>query len=408
MFRVARFVALSGALALLSAAPAHAASDPTRPHEVHAHSCTTATTGHARCHADIRLTGVGTPAAAALPLASSTPSSAGLAPLDLQTAYQLAVALPGATPTVAIVDAYDNPNAESDLAAYRANYNIPPCTTAKGCFHKINQSGVAITSRNAPRGNTGWGQEIDLDIQMVSAACPSCKITLVEAKDNSFLNLGAAVNAAVTSGANAVSNSYGGSEFPDETSTAYNDYSKHTGVAITASTGDSGFGVQFPAASPNVTAVGGTTLLLDGSRRRYSETAWSGAGSGCSAYVAKPSWQTSVGTCSTRMVADVSAVADPATGVSVYDSFGSSRGRNWYLFGGTSVASPIIASVYALNGNTNSINDARGLYTAGASLFDVTIGSNGVCASANAPLCTAGVGWDGPSGLGTPMGTSAF
>jgi subtilase family serine protease len=419
LIRAVRFVAIVGAFALISAAPAQADAGPKRPHEVHAHSCSTPTAGHARCHADIRLTGTGTPAEAALPLASKTPSLTGLTPTDLQTAYQLAVALPanrligGAAatgPTVAVVDAYDNPNAEADLAAYRTKYQLPPCTTRNGCFRKINQRGATITNQKVPAHNVGWGQEIDLDIEMVSAACPTCRILLVEADDNTFTNLGLAVDRAALSGANAISNSYGGLEFAREILPAYNDHFRHPGIAITASSGDSGFGVQFPAASQYVTAVGGTTLLLDASRKRSSEAAWSGAGSGCSAFVTKPTWQPSVGTCAKRMVADVSAVADPATGVNVYDSYGSVNGKNWYVFGGTSVASPIIASVYALNGNAASVNDVSGLYSPGASLNDVTSGANGPCPTnpLDVTLCTASVGWDGPTGLGTPNGTSAF
>ncbi|HEX2809962.1 MAG TPA: S53 family peptidase, partial [Kineosporiaceae bacterium] len=314
------------------------------------------------------------------------------------------------SPTVAIVDAYDNPNAESDLGAYRTKYQLPPCTTSNGCFRKINQRGATITSRNAPPRNIGWGQEIDLDIEMVSAACPMCRILLDEADDNTFTNLGLAVDRAALSGASAISNSDGGNEFAKEIEPATDGHFVHPGVAITASSGDSGFGVQYPAASPHVTAVGGTTLLLDSSRKRSSEVAWSLAGSGCSAFVTKPSWQPNVGSCTKRMVADVSAVADPATGVNVYDSYGSVNGKNWYVFGGTSVASPIIASVYALNGNAASVNDVSGLYSAGASLNDVTSGANGPCPTNpdDVTLCTAGAGWDGPTGLGTPKGTSAF
>jgi len=179
----------------------------------------------------------------------------------------------------------------------------------------------------------------------------------------------------------------------------------HPGVAITASSGDNGYGVEFPAASQYVTAVGGTTLTRGGGTRGWTETVWSGAGSGCSAYITKPSWQTN-GNCTKRTVADVSAVANPNTGVSVYDSFSYRGASGWLVFGGTSVAAPIIASVYALAGNSSSITYGSYPYSHTSSLFDVTSGSNGSCGGTL--LCTAGVGYDGPTGLGTPNGTTAF
>ncbi len=332
----------------------------------------------------------------------------GYGPADLASAYKLAS---GAAPTVAIVDAYDNPNAASDLAAYRSQFALPPCTVASGCFKKVNQSGNATP---LPSGNTGWGQEIDLDIEMVSAVCPQCKILLVEANSNSLADLGTAVNRAATMGAAAISNSYGTSgEFFGETS--YDSYYNHPGIAVTVSSGDSGYGVEFPAASNHVVAVGGTSLTRNTSARGWSETAWSGAGSGCSAFYSKPSWQSDP-SCAARMEADVSAVADPNTGVAVYDSYGSNGGANWYVFGGTSVASPIIASVYGLAGNAGTVDyAARLLYANPGGLFDVTSGSNGSCSgkrkrggSGAAYFCTAGPGYDGPTGLGTPNGTAAF
>jgi subtilase family serine protease len=239
---------------------------------------------------------------------------------------------------------------------------------------------------------------------MVSATCPQCNILLVEATSNSLLNLGTAEQTAVALGANAVSNSYGtSSEFAGET--GYDSYYNHPGVAITASSGDAGFGVEWPAASPYVTAVGGTSLYVDTtSPRGWSETAWSGAGSGCSTMEPQPSWQSALGLsgCANRMVADVSAVADPNTGVAVYDTYNSS---GWLVFGGTSVAAPIIASVYALAANTATI-DASYPYNQTSGLNDITSGSNGTCTPSY--LCAAGPGYDGPTGLGTPNGTSAF
>lgn len=299
-----------------------------------------------------------------------------------------------------IVDAYDDPNAESDLGVYRSQFGLAACTTANGCFRKVNQSG----GTRYPRANGGWAQEISLDLDMVSAICPNCHILLVEASSNSLSNLGTAVNEAAALGATEISNSYGGGEFSSDTSYDTS-YYNHPGIAITASSGDNGYGVEYPAASQYVTAVGGTTLTRASNSRGWSETAWSGTGSGCSAYDPKPSWQTDSG-CSKRTVADVSAVADPNTGVSVYDSFSYQGQSGWLVFGGTSVASPIIASVYALAGNAATVTYGSYPYSHTSSLNDVTSGSNGSCGGSY--LCTAGPGYDGPTGLGTPNGSGGF
>jgi len=388
-------VAVVGALA--SAGGASAAPPPGVPGRSHRPVCGPPAQGRARCHARVVTQQDGVS-----PLATTTPSPGAYGPGDLQAAYALS-ASGGVGQTVAIVDALDNPNAEADLAAYRSRFGLSACTTANGCFRKVNQSGA---SGPLPAADTGWGQEIDLDLQMVSAACPNCRIVLVEASSTSYSDLAAAVDtAANTFHANAISNSYGGSEFASETSAAYEGHYNHPGSAITVSSGDSGYGVQFPAASRYVTAVGGTSLSRDASARGWSEKAWSGAGSGCSAYVPKPAWQTDTG-CAGRTVADVSAVADPATGVAVYDSYGSTGGANWYIFGGTSVAAPIVAAVYALAGSTSSVSNASSLYSRRSSLNDVSTGSNGTCSVAY--LCTAAAGYDGPTGLGTPKGTAAF
>ncbi len=324
----------------------------------------------------------------------------GLNPADLQSAYKLPSATAGAGQTVAIVDAFDDPNAESDLAHYRAQFGLPACTTANGCFRKVNQNGAASP---LPSADAGWAEEISLDVDMVSAACPSCHILLVETTSNSFANLAAGVDRAAAMGANAISNSYGGSEYSAETrdQSHYN----HPGVAITVSSGDNGFGVEFPAASQYVTAVGGTALRRASGGRGWTETAWNGAGSGCSSYVTKPSWQHDTG-CARRTVADVSAVASPNTGVSVYDTYGGVGG--WLVFGGTSASAPLIASVYALAGNAGAVSYGSFPYSHTASLFDVTSGNNGRCSASARYLCTAGAGYDGPTGLGTPNGTGAF
>jgi subtilase family serine protease len=306
----------------------------------------------------------------------------------------------GVGQTVAIVDAYNDPNAEADLAVYRSTYGLPACTTANGCFKKVNQSG----GTTYPTGNVSWSEEISLDLDMVSAICPNCHILLAEGSSASIANLATAETTAASLGANAISNSYGAAEFSGET--AYDNYFNHPGVAITASSGDGSYGVEWPAASPFVTAVGGTSLVRSATTRGWSESAWSGAGSGCSAYEPQPSWQTSLGLagCTKRVVADVSAVANPNTGVAVYDSYGVS---GWLVFGGTSVASPIIASVYALAGNASSVGDsAASAYANQGSINDVVGGSNGTCTTSY--LCNAVPGYDGPTGLGTPNGTGGF
>ena len=328
------------------------------------------------------------------------PQPSGYAPCDLQSAYNLPSSTAGASQTVAIVDAYDDPNAESDLQVYRSQFGLPPCTTANGCFRKVNQTGG--TSYPAPSG--GWAQEISLDIDMVSAACPNCRILLVEASSASYANLGAAVDQAAFLGANAISNSYGGPEGLGETT--YDGYYNHPGIAVTVSSGDNGYGVEYPAASPYVTAVGGTTLAKASTTRGWSETVWTGAGSGCSGYESKPSWQHDAG-CPRRTVADVAADADPNTGVAVYDSYAYQGVSGWLVFGGTSVASPIIASTYALAGLTPASNAGSSSYDPAKAFYlnDVTTGSNGSCGTY---LCNGAVGYDGPTGNGTPNGVGAF
>jgi subtilase family serine protease len=325
----------------------------------------------------------------------------GYDPSWLQAAYNLqgVVGTGGVGKTVAIVDAYDDPNAERDLAQYRSHFGLPPCTTANGCFRKVNQTGSRV---GLPAPNSGWAQETSLDLDMVSAICPRCKILLVEARSASFGDLGTAVNTAARLGATAISNSYGAGEWNGET--AYESYYNHPGSMVVASSGDAGYGAQYPAASQYVTAVGGTSLYQNTNTggRDGTESAWSGAGSGCSGYIAKPSWQTGAG-CSNRTVADVSAVADPSTGVWVYDTYGT--GGTWLIFGGTSVASPIIASVYALAGNSVDLTYGSDSYSHLGNLFDVTSGSNGTCGTY---LCISGTGYDGPTGNGTPNGTGAF
>jgi hypothetical protein len=364
-------------------------------------SCGVAAEGSARCLAKVVTDDTGATFDAAPAAAAGTP--AGWGPADLRSAYKLPSF--SGTPTVAIVDAFDDPNAESDLSAYRAQYGLPACSSADGCFTKVNQNGV---QGSYPAADRGWSEEIALDLDMVSAACPSCHILLVEATSNSFANLMTAVDrATATPGVVAVSNSYGGGEFSGETT--YDSHFNHPGIAITVSSGDAGYGTEYPAASRYVTAAGGTSLATAANSRGWSESAWSGAGSGCSAYEAKPSWQPA-GACSRRTVADVSSVSDPNTGVAVNSTYGGDPG--WMVFGGTSAAAPFIAGVYAVGGVTAGLNEASLPYAHTSSLFDVVSGSNGRCTSrhnsSQAYLCTARAGYDGPTGLGTPNGASAF
>jgi subtilase family serine protease len=343
----------------------------------------------------------------------ATKGPLGLGPTQIQSAYKLA-GLDAAGRTVGIVDAYDDPKAETDLATYRSAYGLPACTTANGCFKKVNQTGAASP---LPTGDPGWAEEISLDLDAVSSACPTCHILLVEATTPDDAPLMTAVDTAVRLGAVAVSNSYGGAE--DATETASDSHLDHPGVAITASSGDGGYGVEWPAASPYVTAVGGTSLKAASNARGWTETVWSGAGSGCSTIEAKPAWQHDTG-CTKRTVADVAADADPATGLGIYDTYSSCGGGvicdlllalglaqgldGWAQVGGTSLASPLIASVYALAGN--AVTDGSSPYADPGALFDVTSGSNGSCGGSY--LCTGTTGYDGPTGLGSPNGTGAF
>jgi hypothetical protein len=387
-------LAFASAAALATTPLASAATTPTTsPTTVH--SCSQSVTpGIATCFALRR-----TDAAVQHLLVTPNATPAGFGPSSLDSAYKLSSS-GGAGQTVGIVDAMDDPNAESDLATYRTQFGLPACTTANGCFKKVNQNGAASP---LPASDTGWAGEISLDVDMVSAICPLCHIVLVEATSPTIQNLGTSVNEAVALGAKYVSNSYGGGESGDPTNDA--SFYKHNGVAVTASTGDGGFGISYPASSPFVTAVGGTSLTTASNARGWNETAWNGAGSGCSSDEAKPSFQSSVNTgCARRANADVSAVADPNTGVAVFQTFGAT---GWQVYGGTSVSSPIIASVYALAGTPGAADTPAAYpYSHTANLFDVTSGTNGTCSPA--VLCTAGAGWDGPTGFGTPNGTAAF
>jgi subtilase family serine protease len=378
-------------------------------------ACSPSSGVEAACYALRNMSAPAGPPSGAAPL--STTTIPGYHPDLLQAAYNLldASLWDGKGQTVAIIDAFDDPNVASDLAVYRQAFGLPSlgCTATTPCFRKVKVGN--------PPTNAGWGEEISLDVDMVSAICPNCNITLVEATSSSFANLALAVDTAayLTPHPSAISNSYGAPE-SKEIDIMYASHYNHPGTTVTVSSGDSGYGVSFPASVPFVTAVGGTTLI-QGSRG-WSEVAWSGAGSGCSDAFSRPLWQkglpwtTPGSTCANRTVADVSAVANPATGVSVYDTYCGSvtcPGWGWLVFGGTSVSSPIIASVYALAGNTSSVVYGSYPYANRSNLFAITSGNNGVCTppSADSYLCTAfngDSGYNGPTGLGTPNGIGAF
>jgi len=389
---LAAITSLSVGTTSAAAAPSKAAGNMTDVCATHPQ------TGFAACLAKVR-TDIRplTASQAAAPLATVS----GLGPSQLQSAYKLPSATAGSGQTIAIVDAMDDPTAEADLGTYRSQFGLSPCTTANGCFRKVDQNG----GTSFPAVDSGWALEISLDLDMASAICPNCHILLVEASSASFANLGTAVNRAATMGANAISNSYGGSDQRESSSSPYN----HPGIAVTASSGDNGFGVSYPASSKFVTAVGGTTLITASNSRGWTETVWNGAGSGCSRFQTQISGQANANTgCRRRAVADVSAVADPNTGVAVFDSTPFQNQSGWFVVGGTSASSPIIAGVFALAGNAGagSSISPNFPYSHASSLFDVTSGNNGSCNPSQ--LCTARAGWDGPTGLGTPNGTGAF
>jgi Subtilase family len=325
----------------------------------------------------------------------------GYAPGDLQRAYALPSASAGSGQTVAVVIAHDDPNAESDLGAYRAEYKIAPCVAANGCLRKLSQSGTS----SYPTAKKEWATEASLDLDMVSAICPNCKILLVEANSEQASDLAIAENEAVALGATEVSNSFLETEELPEYALAYN----HHGVPIAAAAGDHGYGagVGSPASYPGVIAVGGTALLPASNRRGWTETVWGGASgagtqSGCT-NEPKPAWQ-SDGGCAGRTENDLAAVADPNTPVSVYDSYETSS--PWLLLGGTSASTPIVSAAMALASSyTRSFVGARALYAqasgGGGALNDVVSGLDGSCGSY---LCEAQVGYDGPTGLGTLNG----
>ncbi|URN06939.1 S8 family serine peptidase [Actinomadura madurae] len=387
------------------AAPADAAP-PGGPEQWRA--CDLPAPGHVTCLALVGTAPVQPPGKRA---AADDDVRAGYTAADIQDAYNLPSELLGSRQTIAIVGAFDSPKAESDLAVYRKANNLPACGDDFPCFRKVDQRG----GTDYPPVQGGWAVEMSVDLQMASAACPNCRLLLVEADDSSFDNIAAAVDTAVRLGADVVSNSYGsGGEF--NTLSDYARHYDHPGTIMVAAAGDTGFGnVGVPAVFGNVIAVGGTTLARVGGR--WTHTAWNGTSSACSAYVAKPRWQHDR-LCAKRSTADVAAVADPAAPVLIYDTYAYG---GWVGAAGTSVSTAIIAGVYGLAGRAGAADPAGSRLYAMAgrkaadgrpNLIDVTTGfqgfagPNGSCGGGYP--CTPGRGYDGPTGLGVPNGIGAF
>jgi hypothetical protein len=371
------------------------------------------------CNIVIDPPAVQTPSGYKIPGVASVVEGGGLQggydPRDIQSAYSIP-ASGGSGQTVALIDAYSYTSAESDLAKYREEYGLEPCTTANGCFKKVNEKGeeknYPVESEELEQKllESDWQLESALDLDMVSAACPHCHITLVEATTQNPKDTAASAEEAAKLGATEISNSYG---YPENNETYcpakkgcmeyLADYN-HSGIPVTVSSGDSGYNdgeagaPSWPATSPNVIAVGGTSLKRAKNSRGWAESVWSGSGSGCSLYETKPTWQKDTG-CAKRTDNDVSAVANNETPVSVYRS-------GWMDVGGTSVASPLVAAIEAHANSATKSAGAEAFYKKPGMLFDITEGSNGTCTppAEHAYLCAAGSGYDGPTGWGTPNG----
>ncbi len=345
--------------------------------------CGPADPAAARCHAQLEPGRLGD-------LAQSAPY--GLSPAQIKSAYGFNTsATAGAGKTIAIVDAYDDPTAESDLAVFSSQYGLPACTTANGCFSKVNQTG----GTRYPKANAGWALEISLDVQWAHAIAPGAKILLVEATSNSFANLLAAEDYAKTH-AQYVSNSWGGSESVGE---AANDpHFVQAGVSFFVSSGDAGLPAEYPSSSPNVISVGGTTLTFDGSGNLTSETGWSSGGGGCSAFELATSAQLlfaqygQAGCAGTRATPDVSLDADPASGVSVYDSTRYQGQKGWWKVGGTSASSPMWA---ARSADAGVVVDASYVYGNNITFRDITSGNNGAACLVGFDLCSGRGSWTG-------------
>jgi len=326
----------------------------------------------------------------------------GIFPAKMKVAYGFnLISNRGAGQKIAIVDAFDDPNAEADLATFSTRFGLPACTTANGCFKKIMQTGT-------PPDAAGWSNEIAIDTQWAHAIAPAAKILLVEAKNNSNAALYAAVDLAVRNGATVVSMSWGGGEASNEASTDF--HFNVPNVVMVASSGDRGHNAQYPAASPYVVGVGGTTLTINPATGDYiSETAWNGSGGGASRFEPEPVYQAGVQSTGKRGIPDVAYDGDPATGVPAFNSFPCSGAcfTGWGQWGGTSIGTPQWAALFAI---ANSMRVAASkadldqvhflLYPAAeADYHDITAGHNGTCGA----QCTAVAGYDFVTGVGSPQ-----
>jgi len=373
------------------------------------HMATCGPTGqHTRCHSHILLDENGE--IVHPEIGPDVTFSRGYQPLQIRHAYgidQLAATNNGAGKTIALVEAFDAPTIANDLAVFKRTFGITGCS-----LKKVNQNG----GTNLPAADSGWALETSLDVEWACALAPGANLLVVEATDNSFTNLLAAVRYAAAH-ADVVSMSWGGGEGSSEL--VFNNYFNAPRVTFFASSGDGGTGVIFPSAAPNVVAVGGTTLPLDAAGNRTgAETAWAGSGGGISFFEPIPGYQLSFPippTGAKRATPDVSFNADPNTGVLVYDSTPINGEFGWYVVGGTSASAPSWAAITVLidqkrtAGNLTSSNllsspdyNAAAPSVYAAHYHDITSGTNGTCGQ----ICTATVGWDFVTGLGSPIANS--
>jgi subtilase family serine protease len=337
----------------------------------------------------------------------TSPPISAFQPPQIRHAYGFdLVSNQGAGQTIALVDAYDDPKAESDLAVFSQQFKLPVASTSNGFFRKVYATG------HKPAANANWSVEISLDVEWAHAIAPKATIILVEAASNNLSDLLKGVDVAVRNGATVVSMSWDSGEFSGERNS--DNHFVTNGVTFLAASGDSGTGVTYPAASPDVIGVGGTSLTLDSNGNYLSETAWSGSGGGLSAYEHQPLYQAQFGipddARGVRGVPDVSYNANPGTGYAVYDSVAISGASGWFQIGGTSAATPQWAAAIAIANSTRVGLRKANLSSADTTLYSlakpnlnsdfhlVTQGENGSCGA----ICDALAGYDLVTGLGTP------
>ena len=339
---------------------------------------------------------------------ATAPPTTAFTPAQIRHAYGFdSVTNQGAGQVIGIVDAYDDPNIEADLGAFDQQFGLPACTSSNGCFRKVYARG------SKPAANTNWAVEMSLDVEWAHAIAPQATIVLVESASNSMTDLLYGVEVAVGNGASVVSMSWTTGEFAGET--ALDSHFSQNGVTFLAASGDNGTGVAYPAASPEVIGVGGTTLALSSSGNYASETGWSGSGGGLSTREREPLYQAEFGIPDDargyRGAPDVSYNANPGTGYAVYDSLGISGATGWFQVGGTSAGTPQWAALVAIANSlrvsarkahlnaTNAPLYSLGKSNAGGNYHAVTSGTNGKCGA----VCSAGPGYDFVTGLGTPQ-----